>query len=135
MDNLIRICLQFRKAIEKTNKNELLISFKNFPLGSCGDTSLILGSYLHSKGYGVYNYICGERGEQSHAWLEKDGLIIDITSDQFGKENSSVYVGLINDFYSEFEVEFSHPYYESLDGNSIDTDTLYNDYIKICANL
>ncbi|OPZ87669.1 MAG: hypothetical protein BWY74_03344 [Firmicutes bacterium ADurb.Bin419] len=40
-------------------------------MGSCGDASLLLGKYLDEMGLGQFDYVCGELGRQSHAWLEK----------------------------------------------------------------
>jgi hypothetical protein len=41
--------------------------------------------YLHQAGHGEWEYVTGERVSDfySHAWLEQDGLIVDITADQF----------------------------------------------------
>ena len=49
------------------------------------------------NGYGEFDYILGAyddsiETEQSHAWLEKDGLIIDITADQFSDIHSEVII-------------------------------------------
>ena len=57
---------------------------KNFPHGSCGDTSILLGQYFFDQSLGLWEYASGEREPDlhSHAWLERDGLIVDITADQ-----------------------------------------------------
>jgi hypothetical protein len=84
----------FRSAIESC-KNKLSIPFKDFPSGSCGATTDILGVYLCEKGYGKFNYICASENKiyaSSHAWLEKDRLIVDITADQFEDQNNKVIV-------------------------------------------
>lgn len=58
---------------------------KDFPLGACGDTTEMLGQYLDDRGFGVWMYIQGHRDTDgwTHAWLERDGVVIDITADQF----------------------------------------------------
>jgi hypothetical protein len=63
-----------------------------FPTGACMDASDLLGTYLSERGYGTFERVCGERRDphdatsrQTHAWLERDGLIIDITADQFAE--------------------------------------------------
>lgn len=135
LNNLYEACLKFRKAINRTPKENLSIRFKEFPNGSCGDTCLILGSYLHDSGFGVFNYVCGERNEWSHAWLEKNGIIVDITADQFEDCNIDVYVGEKNSFYQSFDKDFCHIYYESLNAKSLKTDRLWKDYKVICQFL
>ena len=74
------------------------------------------------------------RGEQSHAWLEKDGLIVDITSDQFDK-GVRVYVGKQNGFYRRFRVDFQHSWDESLDDKTIQGDRLYPLYLLILEQI
>ena len=44
------------------------ICFQSFPRGCCGDTCDLLATYLLSHGIETI-YVCGTRGEQSHAWL------------------------------------------------------------------
>jgi hypothetical protein len=54
--------------------------------------------------------VCGQRGDQSHAWLEKANTIVDITADQFdGSTLPPVYVGPKTEFHNEFVIEFRHP--------------------------
>ncbi len=98
---------QFRLAIESTKERIEIeqVSFKNFPKGSCGVTSILLGIYLHELGYGPLYCVRGRgiiindshkrkgyTGFQTHSWLEKDNTIIDITADQFSDIKSSVIV-------------------------------------------
>lgn len=135
MNDLYEACLKFRNALNRAPREKLSISFKEFPHGSCGDTCLILGSYLHKSGFGDFDYVCGERNEYSHAWLEKKGIIVDITADQFEDCDIEVYVGEKNMFYKNFDEDFRHIYYESLDGESLNTDRLWKDYKVICQFL
>jgi len=73
----------FRHAIEACDRSALPITFENFPAGSCGDAALILGKYLEERGFGLFDYVLGERGGRSHAWLQRGHLVVDITGDQF----------------------------------------------------
>lgn len=132
LNNLYQVCMKFRNAIVKIPKSKLSISFNNFPFGSCGDTCLILGSFLYKSGFGIFDYVCGQRNLNSHAWLEKNGIIVDITADQFEDCETAVYVGGINLFYQSFDEDFRHKYFESLSGKSIKTDSLWKDYDEIC---
>ncbi len=87
--NLKRDVINFKTAIESSNPSARPIGLREFPFGSCSDASFILGSYLKHLGYGEFKHICGQRGTHednswtTHAWLEKNDLIIDITCNQF----------------------------------------------------
>lgn len=85
---------------------------RDFPRGSCGDSSILLGEYLHQKGWGIWDYVGGERESDlhSHAWLEKDGLIIDITADQFDGMDEAVIVSRDSSWHRQFIYrEPAHP--------------------------
>lgn len=93
---------QFRHAIESLDEVNLGV-LKYFPEGCCGNTALMLGAYLHECKLGDFRYVSGERGSLSHAWLEKNGMIVDITGDQF-ENGAAVYVGRRNAFYRKFRI-------------------------------
>jgi hypothetical protein len=99
----------FRAAIEACDKNRLCISFQEYPLGSCGDASSLLGKYLTDSGLGSFRYVAGEymSGEdyQSHAWVEQDGLIIDITADQFTDVNTPVWLTTERHWHNQFDID------------------------------
>ena len=119
-NDLYRIAADFRRGIDQAqNADEFVddIWFRQYPRACCGDTSLLLGHYLLSKGIRTY-YVCGNyrQGDfddyQSHAWLiTEDGIIIDITGDQFKYKahffyyDIPVYVGENDDFHDLFDVE------------------------------
>ena len=44
------------------------VPFRDFPNGCCGDTCYLLATFLLSHGIETI-YVCGTRGNQSHAWL------------------------------------------------------------------
>ncbi|MNE82602.1 hypothetical protein D3C80_1793370 [compost metagenome] len=56
---------------------------RGFPRGCCGVVSELLGDYLNAHFGLAIEYVCGEQDGASHAWLEHDGIVIDITGDQF----------------------------------------------------
>ena len=134
MCNIMRYCENFRNAIEIVGKEQLNVTFQSFPKGSCGSTSLILGAYLEEQGYGKYNYICGKYHNQHHAWLEKDGIIVDLTSDQF-QWGKKIYIGKETDMYKLFVERTANPYTTHLTGGSIQTDRLYSNYKIICTEI
>lgn len=61
-----------------------------YPRGSCGHCAELLAFHLNQRFGIVPDYVCavfyGEDGtrETSHAWIEWNGLIVDISGDQFG---------------------------------------------------
>ena len=83
-----RTAAELRSTLEALAP-ELPNGLRRFPQGACGDTSLLLGALLADRGVEGFEYICGDRGSHddgtwtSHAWLHRNGLIIDITADQF----------------------------------------------------
>jgi hypothetical protein len=71
--------------------HDLPSEMHSFPRGQCGTVTRLLAAYLEQAGLGTFAYVTGGRSDPaepdeegwSHAWLEHDGLIIDITADQF----------------------------------------------------
>ncbi len=89
-----------------------LPTFRDFPRGSCGDASILLGEYLHQNDGGIWDYVGGERDSDlhSHAWLEKDGLILDITADQFDGMDEDCIVSRDSSWHLQFIYrEPTHP--------------------------
>ena len=118
-DIIYDLSYQFRNAMNSAYKNgefKNIIELQQFPHGSCGVASCLLGEYLMEHGtttkYINRTYYYGETsyGSQAHTWLEiSPRLIVDITGDQF-KDNPilmnydvPVYVGDYNEFYELFE--------------------------------
>lgn len=122
--NLRRLAQSFRDAIDTAkSKQEPYTFFRKFPTGQCGYTTEMLAKYFASKGYkemiyetGVYYWDDFEFNENhepnQHTWLLVEGLVIDITGDQFCfydepiKNNTPVYVGPKTPYYELFDV---HP--------------------------
>ena len=76
----------------------------------------MLCQYLIDKGFSNIEYANGTyysddpENWQSHTWLVVEGIVVDITADQFKyatpplKRNISVYVGPMCDYYRLFEI-------------------------------
>lgn len=107
---------EFRRAIEDARDAGEFYedhAFYQFPTACCGDTSCLLGQYLLDHGiasqYVCGNSYCGHKG-QSHAWLQVEDVIIDITGDQFKSHSDFLfyddpaYVGKIDAMHRLFEV-------------------------------
>ncbi|MCD5988483.1 hypothetical protein KDX30_11275 [Pseudomonas sp. CDFA 553] len=61
-----------------------------------------MGNYLNTLGIGDFPYVWSTKDGVSQAWFELDGLIIDITGDQFlGRRR--VYVAKPDAWYYEWE--------------------------------
>ena len=96
IEDVTHYALNFRSAIEKSQNKLSQVTLKHFPHGSCGDVTTLLGTYLEEMGLGYFDYICGGRisDGHSHAWLEKERLIVDITADQFDDQKNKVIVSI-----------------------------------------
>lgn len=102
---------KFRNALECADLG-FLPTLADFPCGSCGDASLLLGQFLRDSGFGDFDYVCGEKFHdnrtQTHAWLQRDGLIIDITADQFDDVDSPILITNDHAWHSQFVSEVKH---------------------------
>lgn len=120
----------FREAIIKAGRGTL-ITLDNFPGGSCGDASLLLATYLEELGYGIFDYVCGAKNGHSHAWLEKNGLIVDITADQFPEIKQTVFVGYEYRWHDEFDENRERQKIKINDYDSYTKTSLTQAYDKI----
>jgi hypothetical protein len=94
----------FRNAIEKCERSKLPASFGQFPHGSCGDTVLLLGAFFIDKLGVTFGHVYGEWGTSvedfaTHAWIERNGVVIDITADQFNEIDERVIVRRKSDWH------------------------------------
>jgi hypothetical protein len=92
MNSVHDAAARFRTALEGGGLR--LHSLRDFPKGSCGDASEMLGQYLSDSGLGTWIYRCGIEPDlfATHAWVERSGLIVDITADQFADISQCVIV-------------------------------------------
>lgn len=94
-----------------------------FPRGCCDDTADLFAHYLYQK-YGIVSlrvdgsYHDGDPEHNcGHSWQEVEGLIIDLTGDQFKYDpvflnyDQEVYIGSLDKFHALFEVEYREPSY------------------------
>lgn len=90
------------------------IFIEHFPRGACGHCAELLALHLQERFGITAEYVCrefysddGER-ETSHAWLEWNGLVIDISGDQF--EWPAVTVTRDHSRYAQGRNELRHPF-------------------------
>lgn len=123
------VAQRFRFALEQGSLTYDQLS--GFPGGTCGLVSRMLGEYMCDQGLGLWYYRSGVRNpgdddrEATHAWIEKDGVIADITADQdrFGRE--PVIVTRDSTWYEQFRREDYGPVVARLDPED---DPLRADY-------
>ena len=110
-EELIAECAKVRKGLELAAKHNLNRDemFYLFPKGCCGSASEVLACWLPRQGEDDwYEYVHGWRNDESHAWLEYKGLIIDITADQFPEITEKVIVTTDRSFYDQFEEDLRY---------------------------
>lgn len=104
-----------RSAIEALQPEKLPITMVAFPVGSCGDVSLLLVTYLKDSGIPDFEYVSGDRGSHndntwtSHAWLARGSLIVDITADQFEDAPGKIIVSEDSVWHRTFEAGRGQP--------------------------
>ena len=98
--DILSLAAVFREAIENTPG--LPVPLDRFPKGACGETCDLLAQWLWEHHIESY-YYCGRHADgATHAWLEADGQIVDITGDQFPEFPYSIYVGPLTMFHAQF---------------------------------
>jgi hypothetical protein len=111
MEKLTELATGFRAAIDalvRHDRKALSITFEQFPRGSCGDAAYLLAKYLEQHECGQFYYVRGRRGDKSHAWLEREELIVDITADQFEDQDRVVIVTKDHSWHSQFDDRRRH---------------------------
>jgi hypothetical protein len=84
-DDLRGAAAAFRAALEEHGPGLRLRGLHGFPKGACGHASRLLGQYFRDGGLGEWDLVSAwtEDHMKTHAWLLPDGLLVDITADQF----------------------------------------------------
>lgn len=114
LQRITEIATALRHSIVITPREERPIGLRDFPDGSCGDTALLLGTMLSEAGFGEFCYVSAVRGDmgnhtyRSHAWIEQNSLIIDITADQFPEIDGPVIVTNESPWHASFEIKQRH---------------------------
>jgi hypothetical protein len=115
MAELLELVQKIRVAMETEAVKRSYIGFNDFPDGACMDASILLGVILHRHGLGAFQLVSAwnEIGRRfSHAWLENEELLIDITGDQFESWPAQPLVLDISKLpihYQSLEIQFKAP--------------------------
>jgi len=108
---IFEMATDFRAAIESIPFEERPYSMQSFPNCSCGDTSRLFGAFLVDCAIPGFQFISGERGSKagntwaSHAWLQHNDLVVDLTADQFSDAPSGVIVSAPSPWHEQFQTE------------------------------
>lgn len=115
IDRVTSVAKLFRAAIQQCDHSELI----GFPAGCCGQACQLLGTYFLANGISGFRCVEGSLGKwfspdepptaPSHAWLERDGLIVDITADQYDGIDEAVIVSKTSDWHERFQEDRSTP--------------------------
>ena len=128
LENLAKLAARFRWLIEEADWSKLTIEFENFPTG-CADACILLAEYLIDSGYDTPTYVSGELSVitmsdniiqlfgddvettplRSYAWLELDGVVVDITADGFDPNAPRVIVAENSVWDNQFSRFDEHP--------------------------
>ncbi len=128
-----RLALDFREGIERAidsgdiSPRTTKSTMPSFPRGCCDIASDLLAEYLlqngiHTKSvHGEYDYDKWDN-RFPHTWLEtEDGVIVDITADQFAKERvfkayslTPCYVNTDRTFYYLFSEDYREEEFRGL---------------------
>ncbi|WP_073664360.1 hypothetical protein [Pseudomonas aeruginosa] len=101
----ISVAHAFRKELDKLRGlGQLPEHLETFPSGCCCAVSVLLGDYLKRQLCLPAEYVQGIRDGDSHGWIELNGIVIDITSDQF-EGRSPVFIAAKDSWYDSWEVE------------------------------
>ena len=137
MIDIYGIASAFRTAIEEAIKAGDIQEMATFPCGCCSYASDLLQRYLVEQYEFFTWYMSGRYGygwdAESHAWLEtQDGIVIDITGDQYRNKElqftEPVYIGpRDDDFHNKFKLDNPVPYSRYADpfGGEQDFDRRY----------
>jgi hypothetical protein len=99
------LAVEFREAILAVRHELPFKKFAAFPTQTCDHSSILLGRYLRENGFVDVQYVDkGSRGpnHETHAWLEVDGIIVDITANQFQDVSDAAIVTEDHSWHSSF---------------------------------
>lgn len=94
MKKLDEIAKQFRKIFEAEHANIKLPFFEDFPDNCCEGASCFLAFYFMDKFPEKDVFVIhgqSSDGYENHYWVEVDGLIYDLTADQFDEVDKPIY--------------------------------------------
>ena len=99
-----------RAGLEVMTVKERGLGFASFPHGTCGPVSELMGRIILERTGLEAVYVCGDghpdlQAQQSHAWIEVGGFIVDLTYDQFGETGCVGWVHEASLWHAKFDRE------------------------------
>lgn len=130
-----KVASKVRSFILSTSPCQRPEGLKRFPNAACGDVTLLLGTALNDVVGIQFDYVAGRLGTSiktiSHAWLEFENLIVDITADQFAEIDSPVLITESGSWHKRFDGKPLHIANISVYPNQIqDIENYYKKLIK-----
>lgn len=108
IENLVIIATDFRNAFETSDLSEAPGFLPHFPDGCCNWPTWMIGHFLKFEMCQSAEEINAERASPSgtiaHAWLSTDGIIIDITSDEFEDSEARIIVSRNSDWHRSWSI-------------------------------
>ncbi len=104
------LAVRCRHALEAMTSAQRGLRFQDFPRGSCGDVGELVGRLVVETIGKAGRFVSGTchpdlPPQQSHAWFELEGTIVDLTYDQFQDTGLSGWVFDHSPWHAKFEVE------------------------------
>ena len=124
---MIQIINEFLDKVMKTDFEGEQVVMNHFPYGCCKVASIFFAAYLAKNNIvdkkDIMVIANADNGKSSHAWIEINNKIIDITIDQFPNINKDEYIfELDSEFHQHFygagkysfdEIMKFHKHYEA----------------------
>ena len=104
IENLLVIATDFRNAFEDSDLSKAPGFLPHFPEGCCSWSTWMIGHFLKFEMCHSVEEINAERASLPHAWLSADGIIIDITSDEFEDSEARVIVSRNSDWHKTWSI-------------------------------
>lgn len=138
MKEVIEYVKNIRLLLESERESIELPFFNNFPVNSCEGASFLLALFMSEKFPKLsIEVIHGqdETGYENHFWIEADGLVYDITCDQFDEMGLPIYALPDHPMANHFTVmeKFSVPLFlvRSLKELGLTTEKWWKVYLHI----
>lgn len=126
-DRIRILASRFRDALVACDRTNLGFNLQNFPRGACSTASWLLGTYFEAMGLGTWGLMNGELPRRRngiichHDWIERDGIIVDITADQFQGDLEPVIVSRGSPWHRQLKSKyrFSEAHFRVLNKESL----------------
>jgi hypothetical protein len=107
---LIALANAARTGLQTMTTQQRGLGFEAFPSGTCGPVSELMGRIVLERTGQQGIYVCGDghpdlKAQQSHAWLEVEGFIVDLTYDQLEGTGLVGWVHQVSPWYAKFDHE------------------------------